>query len=206
MQDQSQKQQEVDKALAAIKERWEKRQAQQGPVQEKGRNHIYAGDGKGKTTAATGLAVRAASRGWKVLFIQFLKSGTSAELDVLRSMPNVDVLSGQKINKFTFAMTAEELAETKQVMAGRLQLAIDEAKEYDLIVLDEALGAISAQVISEDMVANFMAEKPANLELVLTGRNPSERLIGLADYYSEVCMRKHPYETEGLNARAGVEF
>ncbi|MDO5016189.1 MAG: cob(I)yrinic acid a,c-diamide adenosyltransferase [Eubacteriales bacterium] len=206
MQELKQKQQEVDKALAAIKERREKRQDQAGPVQERGRNHIYAGDGKGKTTAATGLAVRAASRGWRVLFIQFLKSGTSAELDVLRSLPNVDVISGQKINKFTFAMTPEELAETRQVMGDRLQLAIDEAKDYDLIVLDEALGAISAQVISEDLVADFMANKPQNLELVVTGRNPSERLVDLADYYSEVCMRKHPYETEGLNARAGVEF
>lgn len=175
---------------------------------EKGRIHIYAGDGKGKTTASVGLAVRASARGWKVLFVQFLKDGKSAELKVLRSLPTVTVLSGQKINKFTFAMTPEEKATAKAEMSERLKEAREKAEngEVDLLVLDEALGAIHAGVLSEESVLDFLDHKPYSLELVLTGRDPSQALIDRADYYSEVCMRKHPYETEGLNARPGVEF
>ena len=176
--------------------------------EEKGRIHIYAGDGKGKTTASVGLAVRASARGWKVLFVQFLKDGKSAELNVLRSLPTVTVLSGQKINKFTFAMTPEEKATAKAEMSERLKEACEKAEngEVDLLVLDEALGAIHAGVLSEESVLDFLDHKPYSLELVLTGRDPSQALIDRADYYSEVCMRKHPYETEGLNARPGVEF
>lgn len=174
--------------------------------QAKGYIHVYSGDGKGKTTAATGLAVRAASRQWRVLFVQFIKSGKSAELNVLRALPTVKVVSGQKISKFTFAMTDEEKAIAKDQMESRLRNAIAEAPYYDMLVLDEALGAISAGLIPEEEVLRLMKNKPEHLELVLTGRNPSEEIAGNADYHSEVCMRKHPYETEGLTSRPGVEF
>lgn len=200
------KAQEVEKAQALLVDRREARAKHTGLVQEKGYVHIYAGDGKGKTTAATGLSVRAASRGWRVLFVQFLKSGTSAELDVLRSLPNVQVVSGQKVPKFTFAMTDEEKILAHTEMQGRLERAIAEAKNYDLVVLDETLGAISAGMIEEDTVVEFLEHKPQATEVVLTGRNPSDRLVDLADYYSEVCMRKHPYETEGLTSREGIEY
>lgn len=176
------------------------------PAQEKGYIHIYCGDGKGKTTASVGLTIRAAARDWRVLFVQFLKSGNSAELKILRSLPNVEVVSGQKVAKFTFAMTPEELAAAKKEMGDRLEDAISRAEELDLLVLDEALGAITAGVISEEKLLDFMRDKPKQLELVLTGRDPSEELIAASDYCSEVCMRKHPYETEELQARPGVEF
>lgn len=176
------------------------------PAQEKGYVHIYAGDGKGKTTAATGLTLRAASRGWRILFIQFLKSGESAELDLLRALPNVNVVSGQTIQKFTFAMNDEEKKACNEEMQSRLDNAIAHANDYDLIVLDEALGALSTCMIDEDSLVNFLQNRPPTLEVVLTGRDPSERLIKHADYYSEVCMRKHPYETEGLQSRPGIEY
>lgn len=176
------------------------------PAQDKGYIHIYTGDGKGKTTASVGLTIRAAARKWRVLFVQFLKSGKSAELEVLRSFPNVEVVSGQKVAKFTFAMTPEELATAKQEMSERLDEAIRRAEEVDLLVLDEALGAISAGVISEEKLLTFMREKPVHLELVLTGRNPSDELVEQSDYCSEVRMRKHPYENEQLQGRPGVEF
>lgn len=178
------------------------------PAQKKGRIHIYAGDGKGKTTAATGLSVRAAGRQWRVLFVQFLKSGKSAELNILRSLPTVEVVSGQTISKFSFQMTPEEKITALAEMGGRLAEALEKAQqgEVDLLVLDEALGAIQAGMIPQQEILDFLKNKPEALEVVLTGRNPSQELIDLADYYSEVVMRKHPYETEGLDARPGVEF
>ena len=105
-------------------------------------------------------------------------------------------------------MTPEEKATAKAEMSERLKEAREKAEngEVDLLVLDEALGAIHAGVLSEESVLDFLDHKPYSLELVLTGRDPSQALIDRADYYSEVCMRKHPYETEGLNARPGVEF
>ncbi len=174
--------------------------------QKKGRIHVYSGDGKGKTTAATGLTFRAAARDWKIFFIQFLKSGNSAELKLLRKLDNVEVVSGQKIGKFTFLMSEEEKRTAFEEMQGRLEEAIARADEFDMIVLDEALGAISTGLIQEEVLLKFMQEKPDHLELVLTGRGPSEAIIAEADYHSEICMRKHPYVTEGLDARPGVEF
>lgn len=176
--------------------------------QKKGYIHIYAGDGKGKTTAATGLTVRAAAREWNVLFVQFIKSGKSAELRILRELPTVEVISGQKVGKFTFMMTDEERKIAVDEMSGRLEEAIKRAMsgELDMLVLDETLGAISSGMIPEERVLYLMRNKPEHMELVLTGRGPSEALIAEADYYSEIVMRKHPYETEGLDARPGVEF
>lgn len=175
-------------------------------AQEKGYIHVYTGDGKGKTTASVGLTIRAAAREWRILFVQFLKSGKSAELKILRSLPNVEVISGQTVSKFTFMMTPEELATAKKEMEGRLDEAISRVGELDLLVLDEALGAVSAGVIPEEKLLAFMRAKPEHLELVLTGRNPSPEVVAASDYCSEVCMRKHPYETEQLKARPGVEF
>ena len=177
-------------------------------AQKKGYIHIYSGNGKGKTTASVGLSVRAASRGWNVLFVQFLKSGKSAELDVLRALPSVKVVSVQKVGKFTFAMTEEERAIAMEEMSGRLEDAIQaaEAGDVDLLVLDECLGGIASGMLDEERVLEFMKNKPEGLELVLTGRDPSQALHDATDYHSEICMRKHPYETEGLDARPGVEF
>ncbi|MDO5734313.1 MAG: cob(I)yrinic acid a,c-diamide adenosyltransferase [Eubacteriales bacterium] len=175
---------------------------------KRGMIHLYAGDGKGKTTAATGLTVRAAGRDWRVLFVQFLKSGNSAELKILRSLPTVKVVTGQKVNKFSFHMTAEEKETARNEFRERLEAAraAAEAGEVDLLVLDEALGTIQAGLLDEDQLYEFMAEKPEALELVITGRDPSPRIIELADYYSEICERKHPYRSFGLNARPGIEF
>lgn len=181
---------------------------------KEGRFHIYAGDGKGKTTASVGLSIRAAGRGWRVLFVQFLKSGNSGELTMMEKIQDqglgqIKLVTGQKINKFTFRQTPEELAITKEACQERLEEALRAAKagECDLLVLDEALGAIHAGVLDEKILTDFIAaNRPLTFELVVTGRDPSPALIELADYYSEVCARKHPYETIQLNARPGVEF
>lgn len=176
------------------------------PAQEKGYVQLYAGDGKGKTTASVGLAIRAAARGWRVLFTQFLKDGNSAELKILEAQPTVDVISGQAINKFSFAMTDQEKAKTKEEMEKRLADLMNKVEHYDLLVLDEAVNAVNCYLLDEDLLLQFLDQRPAHLEVVLTGRNPSDRLIDQADYYTEMCMRKHPYESEGLIARPGIEY
>lgn len=178
-----------------------------GKIREKlGLIHLYCGDGKGKTTAAIGLAVRARGSGLNVLFVQFLKAGNSAELDPLRRL-GVEVLSGQPTAKFIFQMTEEEKEEARVFNRQRLEDVIVRSQAgIDLLILDETLGAIATDMIDEDRLLDFLTGKPLRLELVLTGRDPSDRLLEAADYVSEVMMRKHPYETQGLGARPGIEF
>lgn len=169
--------------------------------------HIYCGDGKGKTSAAVGLAVRAAGRGFKVLVVRFLKTENSGEVGVLRSIPNITVTPCDRTFGFVFRMSEEEKVEAAQYYQKRFETAVKEAAigNYDLLILDEILASCNYGMVQERSVLDFLQKKPAEMEVVLTGRNPSEKLIGLADYVSEICMRKHPYE-KGIPARKGIEF
>lgn len=168
--------------------------------------HIYCGDGKGKTTASVGLTVRAQGFGLKVLFMQFLKDGNSSELNVLRTLDNITILGAKPIKKFTFQMTEEELAETRRVSAEQLKEAVDLVMDgdYNLLVLDEALGSIEAGVLDENLVLDFLKNKPEKLEVVITGRVPSEKMMEAADYVSRIEKVKHPYD-QGIPARKGIE-
>ncbi len=168
--------------------------------------HIYCGEGKGKTTCSVGLTVRASGYGLNVLFMQFLKSGNSSELKVLRTLPNVEVMGTKPIKKFSFQMTEEELKETREVNGKQFQEMCELLKDgkYDMLVLDESLGSIEAGLLDEDLIVNFLENKPEHLEVVLTGRYPSEKLVELADYVSRIDKVKHPYD-QGVPARAGIE-
>ena len=179
-----------------------------------GLTHIYCGDGKGKTTAAVGLAVRCAGRGNKVLLVQFLKSllvqflksRDSGELYSLAKLPDIEVMRGKESKKFTFQMNDEEkhalLLEHNKMFA--MVLAKVRSGNYALLVLDEVIGAINARVFDENRLIEFLLNKPENLEVVMSGRNPSARLIELADYVSEVRKVKHPMD-RGIMAREGIE-
>ena len=168
--------------------------------------HIYCGEGKGKTTCAVGLTVRASGYGLHVLFMQFLKSGDSSELKVLRQLPEVEVLGTKPIKKFSFQMTEEEKAETREV--NRQQFADAVAMlgrdHYDMLVLDEVLGAIEAGLFDEQVVVDFLKNKPEQLEVVMTGRYPGDALVELSDYVSRIDKVKHPFD-KGIGARAGIE-
>lgn len=168
--------------------------------------HLYCGDGKGKTTAAMGLAVRAAGSGCRVLVLQFLKDGKSSELRVLRNVPGIHVLDGQPVKKFTFQMNSDEKQACKLQHTAALQeaIAVAERESTDLLILDECLGAIGSGTLDESVVLDFLRHKPAHLEVVLTGRDPSDALIELADYVSEIRKIKHPFD-QGLAARMGIE-
>lgn len=168
--------------------------------------HIYCGDGKGKTTAALGLALRAAGRGRKVLLLQFLKDGKSGEFASLSHVPNIKTIPQTRTFGFSWTLTPSEKAEAGQYYAGLLEAAFSQAAGgSSLLVLDEALGACSAGMLEESRLLELLDTRPAGLEVVLTGRGPSQALLDRADYVTEMKKLKHPYE-RGVSARPGIEY
>ena len=150
---------------------------------EKGLIHIYCGDGKGKTTAAVGLCARACGCGQRVLLAQFLKDDSSGELSSLRLLPGFSLIPAPKVVKFTFQMNEAERQEAAQRSAQMLAQArrAAEAGECDLLVLDECFGALSTGMLDTEALLDFVEHNPPHLELVLTGRNPPEEFLALAD-------------------------
>ena len=168
--------------------------------------HVYCGDGKGKTTAAVGLCARAVGAGKRVVLVQFLKGGETGELAPLQAL-GVRVLRGKGGTRFSFAMTDAEKAAARAVHDAHLQEAaqLTLAEGVDLLVLDEALGALRHGLLDEELLQGLVRQRPAGLELVLTGRNPPAWLLEAADYVSEFTKQKHPYE-KGVPARRGIEL
>ena len=161
--------------------------------------HLYFGSGKGKTTAAAGLALRALGHGKKVVVVQFLKDGTSGEIEPLRRLgaavfacPNA---------KFTWLMTPQEkaaaLAHNTQTLEAALQMPCE------LLILDEACAALRAALLPEALLQKAVLNAPD--EVVLTGRDPADWMLQNADYITEFTARRHPYE-KGIPAREGIEY
>ena len=168
--------------------------------------HLYCGDGKGKTTASVGLTVRCAGAGGRVIFTQFFKDGTSSELKVLKTVPGVQVLVCPRQYGFFRRMNEEQKAAARADFTALLRSAISAAREgAELLVLDEAVSACRHGVIPEAELLDFLRHKPAELEVVLTGRNPSEALMAQADYITEMVKRRHPFD-QGIAARKGIEY
>lgn len=168
--------------------------------------HIYCGDGKGKTTAAVGLAVRCAGRGNKVLLVQFLKSRDSGELYSLAKLSDIEVMRGKESKKFTFQMNEEEKHALLIEHNKMFEQVLAKIKNggYSLLILDEVIGALNAKVFEMPKLIEFLRHKPENLEVVLTGRNPAPELVEIADYVSEMRKVKHPMD-KGIMAREGIE-
>lgn len=169
--------------------------------------HIYCGDGKGKTSAALGLSVRAAGRGKKVLIVRFLKNEDSGEVTALRKIPGITVEPCDREFGFVFRMNEEQKTEAARYYQARFESACRKAAEenYDVLVLDEILAACSYKMVREKDVVSFLDGRSKDLEIVLTGRNPSDSLAERADYLSEIRMKKHPFE-KGIPARKGIEY
>ena len=174
---------------------------------EKGLIHIYCGDGKGKTSAATGLAVRAAGCGKQVLFARFLKNEESGELEILDRIPEIHVIHLERSYGFYRTLTGEEQAEVRQMYEALWQDIVQKAETdvYDVLVMDEFMAAYNYGLIGHDAAFAFLREKPVRLEVVLTGRDPDEDLVELADYVSEIRKVKHPFD-RGIRARRGIEY
>lgn len=170
--------------------------------------HLYCGDGKGKTSAAVGLAVRAAGRGQRILIVRFLKNDDSGEVAVLAGIEGIDVMPCEKDFGFYFRMSEAEKAEAQRHYGRMFGQACRMAEEgrYDMLIFDEMMAACNYNLVPEAQVVDWIAHhRPCGLELVLTGRNPSEQLKELADYISVIQMEKHPFR-EGLPARLGIEY
>lgn len=164
--------------------------------------HLYWGDGKGKTTAAMGLALRALGSGRSVVIVQFLKGGQSGEIPLLRSL-GARIFRGKAGTKFSFQMSEEEQAETLALQTENLRQAL--ACRCDMLVLDEACSAWQTGLVDQELLKKAVLERPEGQEVVLTGRNPPEWLREAADYITEMRCCRHPFEW-GISAREGVEF
>jgi cob(I)alamin adenosyltransferase len=179
-----------------------------GDLAHKGLIHIYYGDGKGKTTAALGLALRAAGCGQRVVIVQFLKDWKCGELSSLALLPNIAVLRGKADGGvFIHEMTEQQKAETKNIHDDNLKKALEmqSSGQCDLLILDEAIDAYTLDVLDAGLFEGLLDSKPDPLELVITGHDPPPRLLDRADYATMMVKQKHPYDT-GVAARRGVEF
>lgn len=171
-----------------------------------GKIHIYCGDGKGKTTTGMGLCTRAAGFGYRVLIYQFMKDNKTSERAVLEKVPNITFVDGLEKEKFSFQMTPEEKVERKDYYKKQFREITKKAEmeNYDILFLDELIYTIRAGLFDEEILVEYLKNKPEYLEIILTGQNPGDRLIQLADYVSEIRKIKHPFD-EGLPARKGIE-
>ncbi|MDP2661887.1 MAG: cob(I)yrinic acid a,c-diamide adenosyltransferase [Dehalococcoidia bacterium] len=189
-------------------EEWSSKQAPKWNPQvrfEQGLVQVYTGDGKGKSTAAFGLALRATGRGLKVKIVQFLKGDTRyGEIIAIKTFPTVDVV---QFGSPEFVNPLHPREEDRQMA----QDAYDHARQallsgqFDLVIIDEINVAAKLGLISVDDILNLIKEKPKQVELVLTGRDADPRVIEAADLVTQMTLIKHPYE-KGISARYGIEY
>ncbi len=174
----------------------------------RGLTHVYTGEGKGKTTAAVGLALRALGAGLQVRIFQFMKNQPTGEMTALAKLaPGILRRADCDVKKFTWDMTQEEKGAWAEAQQALFDEACDAAcdKDVDLVILDEALGAVGAGAIGEDQLCYLIGHKYRGTELVITGRGAGEKLIALCDYATEMRMLRHPYAA-GIPARKGIEY
>ena len=168
----------------------------------KGYVQVYTGDGKGKTTAALGLALRAAGAGLNVYIAQFVKGMRYSELNMISKLQNISL---KQYGRDCFIYKDPEAEDIEAARDG-----LKEAKEkmcsgeYQLIILDEANIATYYNLFSVDDLLDFIREKPEGVELVITGRRADPRIIAAADLVTEMKEIKHYYQ-DGVEAREGIE-
>lgn len=171
---------------------------------EKGYVHVFTGNGKGKTTAAIGLSIRAAGAGMRVFFGQFIKQGEYSEIKALKRFEDLITIEQFGLGRFT-----NEKPELEDIQAARKGL--DRARQvmasgrYDMVILDEANVAVKFGLIQVQELLGLIINKPEPLELVITGRYASPRIIEMADMVTEFQAKKHYYE-RGTKARVGIEM
>ena len=169
---------------------------------------VHTGDGKGKTTAALGLALRAWGDGLKILILQFIKgSWKYGEIEAIRRLNEIDGrIELKRLGKGFQRQTKDkgEHIEAAQEALREAEKAF-ESNNYDLIILDEINYAVKFDLISAAAVKALLEKRPANLHVVLTGRDAREEIVELADLVTEMRLVKHPYQ-KGIRAQKGIEF
>ncbi len=175
------------------------------PKIEKGLVQVYTGNGKGKTSAAFGLALRAIGRGLKVYIIQFIKGGFDyGELYVIDRLPNLTL---KAFGQGKFITEFPPSSKDKEIAKETLQLAkeVVQSGEYDIVILDEINVALSLHLIKTEEVIELIKNKPKHVELVLTGRYAPKEIIEIADLVTEMKEIKHPFQ-KGIPPRKGIEY
>ena len=164
---------------------------------------VHTGNGKGKTTAALGMAFRALGHGFKVLMVQFIKG--TWKYGELESAKRFEHFELRPMGRGFVSTEGEAAEEDRRAAKEALEYARSKLKEYDMVILDEVVYAIGFGLVDESDVLRLIDEKPGHVHLILTGRNASEALVGRADLVTEMCEIKHPYQ-KGIKAQRGVEF
>ena len=169
--------------------------------------HLYTGDGKGKTSAAMGLALRMLGHGQPVVIAQFMKDGTSGELRAIKSLPRVHIFEGARMKGFVFRMTEPQLEEARRSQTEAVNRLIGEIIQWEprLTVLDELSVAIATRLIHEEDAWRLIDTALRFGDTAVTGRYASARLEEKADYVSRIEAVKHPFN-EGQPAREGIEW
>ena len=165
--------------------------------------HVYTGDGKGKTTAALGLTLRAVGAGWRVLFAQFLKHGEFSEIKALKKLGDQVTIRQYGSGRFTKGRPSEKEMEMARAGLSEIMQVMEEGR-YDLIVLDEINVAVHFGLIPLKGVIHFLEKRPKDVELVLTGKWAPKEIMERADLVTEARMIKH-YFSKGVRAREGIE-
>lgn len=170
---------------------------------------VNTGDGKGKTTAALGVALRSAGCGRRVLILQFIKSGANyGELAGIALLPTVEIRSMGKGFIFHKQDESEEKMKEHQQAAKEAWTMVEtevKSGQWDLIILDEINYAIHYGLVDVETVVNLLKTKPENLDMILTGRNARPEIIELAHTVTEMKVIKHAYQ-QGIKAKRGIEF
>jgi cob(I)alamin adenosyltransferase len=172
---------------------------------QRGMIQVYTGDGKGKTTAALGLALRAAGHGLRVVIVQFMKGWPGyGELQAVDTLPTVTIHPfGRSDWVHPEQPQAEDLARAAEALTFARQIVV--SKQADIVILDEINVALDYRLLDREEVLALLDARPNEVELVLTGRNAHPEVIHRADLVTEMRAIKHPYE-QGIAARQGIEF
>ncbi|MEW5693529.1 MAG: cob(I)yrinic acid a,c-diamide adenosyltransferase [Candidatus Hydrogenedentota bacterium] len=168
---------------------------------------VYTGDGKGKTTAAIGLAVRARSQGLKVCYIYFHKDPDKwgyGEHKILKKL-KVDIYGFAKEHTYFLEDKSSDKILKDCLHSLEFIKKIYQKNKYDMLILDEILISLRDGFIKEKEILELIKIKPTKLELILTGRGVTEKIIRKADYVSEIKKVKHPFDL-GVKSRKGIEF
>jgi len=164
---------------------------------------VYTGDGKGKTTAALGLTIRAIGAGLKVFIAQFLKRGLYSEIKTLRKFPFQIKIEQFGLPRFRQGKPLPEDVETAQKGLERIK-AVMASGEYDIIILEEANIAVWKGLFMEQDLLDIIDAKPMGMEMVITGRGATPKIIEKADLVTEMKRIKH-YYYNGVRGRVGIE-